>query len=135
MSPDPEGDKQLVGHTKEVTKIGAFMRKTGLDELPQVMSIIKGDMSFIGPRPEIPSLVEEYTEQIEHYMIRYLVKPGLSGWAQVMQKSAPHHTADVDLTREKLAYDLYYIKNHSAFLYFIIVLKTIKSVLNRTNHG
>jgi lipopolysaccharide/colanic/teichoic acid biosynthesis glycosyltransferase len=135
MSPDLEGDKKLVGHTKKVTRIGAFMRKTGLDELPQVMSVIKGDMSFIGPRPEIPTLVEKYTEEIEHYQIRHLVKPGLSGWAQVMQESAPHHTADVDLTREKLAYDLYYIKNHSPFLYFIIVLKTIKSVLNRTNHG
>lgn len=135
MSPDPEGNKELVGHTKTVTKIGAFMRKTGLDELPQVMSVIKGDMSFIGPRPEIPSLVEKYTEEIEHYQIRHLVKPGLSGWAQVMQEKAPHHTADVELTREKLAYDLYYIKNHSAFLYLIIVLKTIKSLLNRTNHG
>ncbi|MEE9351943.1 MAG: sugar transferase [Thiotrichaceae bacterium] len=136
MSPDPkEGDKQLVGHEKVVTKIGAFMRKTGLDELPQVMSVIKGDMSFIGPRPEIPSLVEKYEDKIEHYQIRHLVKPGLSGWAQVMQESAPHHTADVELTREKLAYDLYYIKNHSVFLYLVIVMKTVKSLMNRTNHG
>jgi lipopolysaccharide/colanic/teichoic acid biosynthesis glycosyltransferase len=111
------------------------MRKTALDELPQVMSVIKGDMSFIGPRPEIPSLVEKYEKEIEHYQIRHLVKPGLSGWAQVMQKQAPHHSADVELTREKLAYDLFYIKNHSPFLYIIIVLKTIKSLMNRTNHG
>jgi lipopolysaccharide/colanic/teichoic acid biosynthesis glycosyltransferase len=136
MSPDPEGDdKKLVDHKKTVTKIGAFMRKTALDELPQVMSVIKGDMSFIGPRPEIPSLVEKYEKEIEHYQIRHLVKPGLSGWAQVMQKQAPHHSADVELTREKLAYDLFYIKNHSPFLYIIIVLKTIKSLMNRTNHG
>ena len=135
MSPDPEGDKQLVEHKKFVTKIGKLMRKTGLDELPQVMSIIKGDMSFIGPRPEIPDLVKKYEKEIEHYQVRHLVKPGLSGWAQVMQKEAPHHAADVELTREKLAYDLYYIKNHSVFLYMIIVLKTIKSLANRTNHG
>lgn len=135
MSFDLDGNKKLIGHGRKVTSIGKFMRKTGLDELPQVMSVIKGDMSFIGPRPEIPTLVDKYTKEINHYQIRHLVKPGLSGWAQVMQKSAPHHTADVDLTREKLAYDLYYIKNHSPFLYFIIVLKTIKSVLNRTNHG
>ncbi len=135
MSPDPKGDKKLVGHEKKVTKIGAIMRKTGLDELPQVISILKGDMSFIGPRPEIPALVEKYEKEIEHYQIRHLVKPGLSGWAQVMQESAPHHTADVDLTREKLAYDLYYIKNHSVFLYLIIVMKTVKSLMNRTNHG
>ncbi len=135
MSPDPDDEKKLVGHKKEVTKIGAFMRKTGLDELPQVMSVIRGDMSFIGPRPEIPSLVKKYEKEIEHYQIRHLVKPGLSGWAQVMQENAPHHSADVELTREKLAYDLYYIKNHSPFLYLIIVLKTIKSLMNRTNHG
>jgi len=135
MSPDPKGDIQLVEHEKVVTKIGGIMRKTGLDELPQVMSIIRGDMSFIGPRPEIPSLVEKYEKEIEHYQVRHLVKPGLSGWAQVMQEEAPHHSADVELTREKLAYDLYYIKNHSIFLYLIIVLKTIKSLANRTNHG
>ncbi len=135
MSPDPKGDKKLVGHKKKVTKIGAFMRKTGLDELPQVISIIKSDMSFIGPRPEIPDLVEKYEKEIEHYHIRHLVKPGLSGWAQVMQESAPHHEADVDMTREKLAYDLYYIKNHSVFLYLIIVMKTVKSLMNRTNQG
>lgn len=135
MSADPVGKNSVIDHEKVVTSIGAIMRKTGLDELPQVFSVMKGDMSFIGPRPEIPSLVEKYEKEIPFYQMRHLVKPGLSGWAQVMQKNAPHHTADVDLTREKLAFDLYYIKHHSIFMYFKIVLKTAKSILNRTNHG
>lgn len=135
MSADPVGENAVIDHKKVVTKIGGFMRKTGLDELPQVFSVIKGDMSFIGPRPEIPSLVKKYEKEIPYYQMRHLVQPGLSGWAQVMQKSAPHHTADVELTREKLAFDLYYIKHHSIFMYFKIVMKTAKSILNRTNHG
>lgn len=135
MSADPVGESAVIDHKKVVTKIGEIMRKTGLDELPQVMSVIKGDMSFIGPRPEIPSLVEKYEKEIPFYQMRHLVQPGLSGWAQVMQENAPHHTADVDLTREKLAFDLYFIKHHSIFMYFKIVMKTAKSILNRTNHG
>ena len=89
MTPDLGEDKQLVGHSKEVTKIWGIHAQDGLDELPQVMSVIQGNMSFIGPRPEIPSLVEKYEKEIEHYQIRHLVKPGLSGWAQVMQTNAP----------------------------------------------
>ena len=134
MSPDTFGSMQLINHQKEITKLGYILRKTGLDELPQVMHVIRGEMSFIGPRPEIPELVERYSKEIKHYNMRHLVTPGLSGWAQVMQVSAPHHEANNQLTKEKLAYDLYYIKNHSVFLYIIIVLKTLKSLLNRTNH-
>lgn len=134
MTPDTFGSMQLIDHHKEITKLGYILRKTGLDELPQVMHVIRGEMSFIGPRPEIPELVEQYTKEIKHYNMRHLVTPGLSGWAQVMQETAPHHKANNDLTQEKLAYDLYYIKNHSVFLYIIIVLKTLKSLLNRTNH-
>ncbi|MCK5725189.1 MAG: sugar transferase [Thiotrichaceae bacterium] len=134
MSPDHFGTLQIIDHEKVITKLGYILRKTGLDELPQVMHVIRGEMSFIGPRPEIPELVKKYSKEIKHYNMRHLVTPGLSGWAQVMQEIAPHHKADSQLTREKLAYDLYYIKNHSVFLYIIIVLKTLKSLLNRTNH-
>ena len=127
--------EQTCEYKDQITKIGAFIRKTSLDELPQVISVIKGEMSFIGPRPEIPDLVQQYEKEIEHYQIRHLVKPGLSGWAQVKQISAPHHTKDVALTHEKLSYDLFYIKNHSIFLYLIVVVQTIKSLMTRTNHS
>ncbi len=135
MTPDLEGEQKNIDHKKEVTKIGEFIRKSSLDEFPQVLSILKGDMSFVGPRPEIPELVEKYEKEIKHYSMRHMVKPGLSGWAQIKQKAAPHHTQDSDLTAEKLSYDLYYIKNHSVFLYVKICLKTLSYLFNRTNQG
>lgn len=135
MTPDKDGDKKIIDHNKKTTKIGEFMRKTALDEFPQVLSILRGDMSFVGPRPEIPELVEKYDKEIKHYSMRHMVKPGLSGWAQIKQKTAPHHTKDTDLTSEKLSYDLYYIKNHSMFLYVKICLKTLAYLFNRTNQG
>ena len=112
-----------------VTRVGAFLRRTRLDELPQLWSIVKGDLSFIGPRPEFPVMVAEYRKQIPHYNLRHLVTPGLSGWAQVKHHNHPHHGVDVDATREKLAYDLYYIKERSLWLDLYTALLTIKTVL------
>jgi exopolysaccharide biosynthesis polyprenyl glycosylphosphotransferase len=108
-----------------VTKSGRFMRKTRIDEIPQLINIIRGEMSFIGPRPERPEFVEKLEQKIPFYRERNLVKPGLTGWAQV---NFPYGSSEEDAL-EKLQYDLYYIKNRSFILDLSIVLKTIKIVL------
>lgn len=110
-----------------ITMAGNFLRKTRIDELPQIWNILKGNLSFIGPRPERPEFTNELTKKIPHYSIRHLVKPGLSGWAQV---NFPYG-ASVEDAMQKLQYDLYYIKNRSIILEFSILLKTILTVLSR----
>ena len=115
-----------------VTRVGNFLRKTRIDELPQLWSVLLGDISLIGPRPELPSGVAIYDKEIPYYNIRHLIKPGLSGWAQIHQENHPHHGAEITLTREKLTYDIYYIKNRSFWLDIKIALKTIKALLSRT---
>lgn len=114
-----------------VTPLGNILRVTRIDELPQLWSVLKGDMSFIGPRPELPALVDEYVKKIPHYSARHLVKPGLSGWAQVHHQAHPHHGTDVQETKVKLAYDLYYIKHRSLILDIIIALRTVQILLSR----
>jgi lipopolysaccharide/colanic/teichoic acid biosynthesis glycosyltransferase len=108
-----------------ITKIGKFIRKTRIDELPQLINVIKGDMSFVGPRPERPFFVEQLKKQIPYYDTRLVVKPGLTGWAQV---NYPYGATTEDAL-EKLQYDLYYIKNLSLLLDFMIIMLTIKVVL------
>ncbi len=115
-----------------VTRVGSFLRKTRIDELPQLWNVLVGDISLIGPRPELPSGVEIYDKEIPYYNIRHLIKPGLSGWAQIHQENHPHHGAEVVLTAEKLTYDIYYIKNRSFLLDVKIALKTIKALLSRS---
>ena len=88
-----------------VTKVGAFLRKTSLDELPQLFNILKGDMSLVGPRPERPQYVEQFKEQIPRYMIKHQVRPGLTGWAQVNG-----YRGDTSI-RKRVEYDIYYIEN------------------------
>ena len=110
-----------------VTPIGAFMRKTRIDELPQLVNVLKGDMSFIGPRPERPEFVEKISRVTPYYLERHAVKPGITGWAQVMYP----YGASLGDSVEKLRYDLYYINNLSFFLEILIVLETIKVVLFR----
>ncbi|MFZ5842798.1 MAG: TIGR03013 family XrtA/PEP-CTERM system glycosyltransferase [Pseudomonadota bacterium] len=110
-----------------VTKVGAFMRKTRLDELPQLWNVLKGDMSFVGPRPERPEFVEQLSHKIPFYAMRHRVKPGITGWAQV---NYPYGDSEAD-TREKLQYDLYYIKNYSLFLDLTILVQTAEVVLWR----
>lgn len=112
---------------KRITFVGNILRKTRIDELPQIWNILKGDLSFIGPRPERPEFMKELEEKIPHYSMRHLVKPGLSGWAQINFSEASAKDAP-----EKLQYDLYYVKNRSIMLDFIIFLKTIMVVLSRT---
>lgn len=104
-----------------ITRLGAILRRTRLDELPQLINILRGEMSMIGPRPEAEALSQWYTKEISFYRYRHIIKPGLTGWAQVNQG----HVADVNEVREKLHLDFYYIKNFSIWLDILIVLKTI----------
>ena len=105
-----------------ITKVGKFIRKTRIDEIPQLFNILKGDMSIIGPRPERPSFTEEFNQEIPGFINRLAVKPGLTGWAQV--------NGGYEITpREKLIEDIYYIENRSVLLDLKILFKTIKVVL------
>ena len=108
-----------------ITRIGALIRKSHFDELPQLFTVLRGDMSFVGPRPERPVFVEELREKIPFYNQRHRVKPGITGWAQLCYP----YGASVDDAKEKLQYDLYYLKNHSLLLDMIILLQTAEVVL------
>jgi len=128
MRTDAEVDGQAVWASKDdprVTRVGAFMRKTRVDELPQLANVLRGDMSFVGPRPERPQFVEELDEAITYYNHRHRVKPGITGWAQLCYP----YGASVEDSKEKLQYDLYYLKNHSILLDMIILLQTVEVVL------
>jgi lipopolysaccharide/colanic/teichoic acid biosynthesis glycosyltransferase len=125
------GEWQAKGRENKVTRVGAFLRRTRIDEFPQLWNVLKGDISLIGPRPEFPEPVESYTKQINYYNVRHLIKPGLSGWAQLYQKTPPKHTTDYDLTKIKLSYDLFYIKNRSFWLDIKIALKTVRELVSR----
>ncbi|MEP0807381.1 MAG: sugar transferase [Chloroflexota bacterium] len=111
-----------------VTRVGKFLRKTRLDELPQFWNVLRGDMSLVGPRAEVPRLVEEYQKQVPFYRARLLVKPGLTGWAQINYG----YVATVEETSIKLEYDLYYIKHRTLAMDFQIILRTIGTVFRRT---
>ena len=108
-----------------VTRVGAFIRKTRLDELPQLVNVLRGDMSFVGPRPERPQFVDELSHAIPYYGLRHHVKPGITGWAQICYP----YGATVADAREKLQYDLYYMKNYSLFLDLTIIVQTIQVIL------
>lgn len=130
MNPDAEA---LTGvawakiDDPRVTNIGVFLRKTRLDELPQLINVLKGDMSFIGPRPERPELADKIKNATAFYTERHFIKPGLTGWAQI---NYPYGASFGDAI-EKLRYDLYYIKNMSLFLDLLIIMETVKVVLFR----
>jgi exopolysaccharide biosynthesis polyprenyl glycosylphosphotransferase len=115
----------------EITRVGAFLRKSRIDELPQLWNVIRGDISLIGPRPEYPGLVETYAHEVPFYQSRHVVRPGLSGWAQLYHENHPHHGADIEETRNKLSYDLYYITHRSLLLDIDIALKTVRVLLGR----
>ncbi|WP_252035783.1 MULTISPECIES: sugar transferase [Vibrio] len=118
-------DKFATEEQARITKIGKFIRKVRIDELPQFFNVLKGEMSLIGPRPEQESFVNKFEQDIPFYGYRHMVKPGITGWAQTVQGYAD----DTDSTREKLAHDLYYIKHLSFWLDMNIVLKTIRTML------
>jgi len=108
-----------------ITRIGHLLRKTRLDEFPQIINVLKGEMSFIGPRPERPHFVENLQEKIPYYAQRHTIKPGITGWAQVRYR----YGATIEDAEEKLQYDLYYVKNMSIFLDLLILLFSIQVVL------
>lgn len=119
-------------NARRVTRVGSFLRRSRLDELPQLWSVIIGEQSLIGPRPEKPDYAAIYREQIPYYDTRHLIAPGLSGWAQLYQANHPHFQSNIEATREKLSYDLYYLKNRSWWLDLKIALKTIRTLVSRT---
>ena len=112
----------------KVTPFGTFLRRTRIDALPQVWNVLKGEQSFIGPRPDAEGLYYRLEKEIPYYNLRYSVTPGLSGWAQTNQSSVPH---SIEENRERFAFDLFYIKNKSIILDIIIILKTIRTLLMR----
>lgn len=124
-----DGDWVLQNKTNKVTKVGAFLRKTRLDEFPQLFNVLKGDVSLVGPRPDVLANGGKLSAQIPFYMMRYTVTPGLSGWAQVNQDVPPN---SLEETKVRLQYDLFYVKNRSLLLDFIIMIKTFRVLVLRT---
>jgi sugar transferase (PEP-CTERM system associated) len=110
-----------------VTRVGRFMRKTRLDEIPQLWNVLKGDMGFVGPRPERPEFVQMLNREIPYYELRHIIRPGLTGWAQVRYQ----YGATIEETRYKLEYDLYYVKHMSVGLDLLIMFETVKTILLR----
>ena len=108
-----------------VTRIGQFIRKVRIDELPQAWNVLKGDMSFVGPRPERPTFVDDLEDKLKYYAERHMVKPGITGWAQINYP----YGASLEDSRHKLEYDLYYAKNYTPFLDVLIILQTLRVVL------
>jgi sugar transferase (PEP-CTERM system associated) len=128
MTNGAESDGQprwaTVGDAR-TTRVGRIIRKLRIDELPQIVNVFKGEMSFVGPRPERPYFVDQLEKRIPYYSLRHNVKPGITGWAQVRYT----YGASMDDAVEKLQYDLYYVKNHSLFLDLVILMNTIEVVL------
>ena len=128
MATDAEKDGKAAwasANDSRITRIGRFIRRTRIDELPQLLNVLKGEMSFVGPRPERPEFVAMLTEQIPFYAVRNSVKPGLTGWAQVRYS----YGATVEQSVRKLEYDLYYVKNHTLLLDLVILLETVRVVV------
>ncbi len=132
MSGNDHGKYGADGTTKNVvTKVGKFIRVTRIDEIPQFWNVVRGDLSMVGPRPELPHLAGIYEKEIPYYNARHLVKPGLFGWAQIYHENHPHHAVDTEEARNKLYYDLYYIKNRSLALDAKIILRTMQILMKR----
>jgi sugar transferase (PEP-CTERM system associated) len=128
MAPDAEKDGRAAWasvNDARITRVGRLIRRTRIDELPQLLNVLKGEMSFVGPRPERPEFVAMLMEQIPFYAVRNSVKPGLTGWAQVRYS----YGATVEQSVRKLEYDLYYVKNHTLLLDLMILLETVRVVL------
>lgn len=122
---EKDGAKWAEKKDPRVTRVGAVIRKLRIDELPQVWTVLTGDMSFVGPRPEVPTFVNELEDQLPYYGERHMVKPGITGWAQINYP----YGASIEDSRHKLEYDLYYAKNYTPFLDLLILLQTLRVVL------
>ena len=128
MRTDAEADGKAVfaaANDPRITRIGRFIRKLRIDELPQAWSVLKGQMSFVGPRPERPEFVADLEDKLDYYAERHMVKPGITGWAQINYP----YGANLEDSRHKLEYDLYYAKNYTPFLDLLILLQTLRVVL------
>ena len=128
MRNDAERDgkpKWAISNDVRITRIGRFIRRTRIDELPQIINVLSGEMSFVGPRPERPFFVRQLVQEIPFYAARHSVKPGITGWAQVRYP----YGASLQDASQKLQYDLYYVKNHSLFLDLLILVETVEVVL------
>ena len=110
-----------------VTRIGRFLRNTRLDEIPQLWNVLRGDMAFVGPRPERPEFVQWLSQEIPFYDLRHMIRPGITGWAQVRYR----YGASLEETKRKLEYDLYYVKHQSIGLDLLIMFETIKTIILR----
>ncbi|MEQ6340482.1 MAG: TIGR03013 family PEP-CTERM/XrtA system glycosyltransferase [Gammaproteobacteria bacterium] len=125
VDAEKDGPQWAGKNDSRITRVGAFIRKTRIDELPQLLGVLKGDMSFVGPRPERPVFVEQLSQSIPYYAERHRVKPGITGWAQIRYA---YGSSEEDAV-EKLQYDLYYVKNHSLFLDLMILFQTVEVIL------
>jgi sugar transferase (PEP-CTERM system associated) len=128
MRPDAEVDgkpRWAVRNDDRITAVGRQLRKLRIDELPQLLNVLKGDMSLVGPRPERPYFVDQLAREIPFYAVRHCVKPGITGWAQVRY----HYGASLDDAAQKLQYDLFYVKNHTLFLDIVVLFETVGVVL------
>lgn len=127
MRQDAERDGAVWASQNDcrVTRIGKFIRKVRIDEIPQIWNVLRGQMSFVGPRPERPVFVEQLVQKLPYYSLRHSAKPGITGWAQICY---PYGASEEDALR-KLEYDLYYIKNQSIFMDLLIIFRTVKTVL------
>jgi lipopolysaccharide/colanic/teichoic acid biosynthesis glycosyltransferase len=128
MSEDAESDGVAVWATENdsrITRVGNFLRNSRLDELPQVLNVLAGQMSVVGPRPERPEFVDELQENVPYYAERHVVRPGVTGWAQLKYS----YGASEEDAIEKLQYDLYYIKNQTVMLDIMVILQTVEVVL------
>lgn len=125
LDAEKDGPQWAEKQDKRVTRVGSVIRKCRIDELPQIFNVLKGEMSFVGPRPERPEFVQGFEERIPYYRERHRVKPGITGWAQLCY---PYGANEYD-TIQKLQYDLYYVKNYSLFLDFSIMFNTIEIIL------
>jgi len=128
MREDAERNGQAQWEQKNdsrITRVGSFIRTTRIDELPQILNVLRGEMSFVGPRPERPEFVEQLNETIPYYRERHSIKPGITGWAQLCY---PYGSSEQD-AMEKLQYDLYYVKNHSLIFYIAILVQTVEVIV------
>ena len=125
IDAEKDGAKWAQENDPRITRVGRFIRKVRIDELPQTWSVLKGEMSFVGPRPEVPKFVDDLQEQIPFFGERHMVKPGITGWAQINYP----YGASIEDSRKKLEYDLYYAKNYTPFLDLVILLQTVRVVL------
>jgi exopolysaccharide biosynthesis polyprenyl glycosylphosphotransferase len=125
VDAENDGAQWATQDDPRVTSIGRFLRLARIDEIPQVWNVLRGDMRFVGPRPERPEFVQLLAEQIPYYQLRHIVPPGITGWAQVRYK----YGASVEDAKQKLTYDLYYIKHASLALDLLIVFETLKTIL------